>query len=180
MRTPRLESILRVIGFLILPIAAICCVLLILIGMFGQALVVGMLVLVAIYLLCGAPHLIQAVDKFPKIISWYDGDTAFTQTGGLRYESSIGLVNFTIPFATLRVTREAIILTVSFLRLFQRTFSFPRSSIRRLRWRRMLFSLGVQIEHDLASSPSYILFWVSNRKALIKGLRDFGYEISDK
>jgi hypothetical protein len=179
MRTPSLGTLLKVIGLLLLPISGFWCLMFILAAMISQAFVAGILVLFAIYLIRGAPHLIRVVDMFPKVTSQYEEGQAFTQTGGLRYNSIIGVVNFTVPFATLRASREAIVVTVSSLGLFRRTFSFPRSSIRRLRWRRILFSLGVLIEHDLASCPSYILFWVSNRKALIEGLRRFGYEVSD-
>jgi hypothetical protein len=139
----------------------------------------GIAVLASIYLIRGAPHLIRLVDKFPKVTSQYEEGRAFTQTGGLRYKSGFMIVNCTIPFASLRATREEILVTVTFLGLFRRSFTFPRSSIRRLRWRRLFFSLGVQIEHDLAGCPSYILFWVSNHKALVQGLKDFGYEVSD-
>jgi len=180
MRKPRLESTLRVIGFFILPITVLCFLLFLLCAMIGQAILAGIAVAVAIYFIRGAPHLIRVLDNdFVNVSSRYEEGRAFIQRGGLRYKSIIGVVNFTMPFATLRATKEAIIISVSTFGLFPRTFSFPRSSVRRLRWRRIFFSLGIQVEHDLSSCPSYIIFWVSNRKALIQGLRDFGYEVSD-
>src|SRR5260221_4470875 len=145
MRTPLLKSLLKVIGWVLLPISGCFCLLSVPAGMIGPGLVFGILSLVAIYLIRGAPRLTQLVDTFPKVTSQYEGDRAFTQTGGLRYGSGIGVVNFTMPFARLRVTRESIVITLSFLGLLRRSFTFPRSSIRRLRWRRILFSLGIQI-----------------------------------
>ncbi|SRR6266542_1327047 len=105
----------------------------------------------------------------------------FTQTGGIRYGSSFWFsVNFTAPFACLRVSKDAIILSVSIFRLWQRTFTFQRSAIRQLRWKRGLFSLGLQIEHTVGEYPPLVLFWVRDRKALADSLRGFGYEISDR
>ena len=104
----------------------------------------------------------------------------FTQIGGIRYGSSFWFtVNFTAPFARLRVSKEAIVLSVSISRLWQRTFTFQRSAIRQLRWKRGLFSLGLQIEHTVGEYPPWVLFWVGDRKTLADGLRGFGYEISD-
>ena len=88
-------------------------------------------------------------------------------------------MNFTAPFACLRVSRNAIILSVSIFRLWQRTFTFRRSDIRQLRWKRGLFSLGLKIEHTVAEYPSFVLFWVVDRRALAENLKGFGYEISD-
>ena len=103
----------------------------------------------------------------------------FTQTGGLRYgESFWYAANFTKPFAMLRVSRDAIVVSVSFFRFWQRSFTFQRSAIQRLRWRRGIFSLGLQVEHTVAAYPPFVLFWLRDRKALALGLRDLGYEIS--
>ncbi len=104
----------------------------------------------------------------------------FTQKGGIRYGSSVwSTVNFTAPFACLRVSKNGIILSVSIFRLWQRTFTFQRSDIRQLRWKRGFFSLGLQIEHTVSEYPSLVLFWVVDRKTLAENLREFGYEISD-
>jgi len=105
----------------------------------------------------------------------------FTQTGGIRYGSSFWFViNFTAPFARLRVSQDAIILSVSVFRIWQRTFTFQRSAIRQLRWKQGLFCLGLQVEHTVAEYPPFVLFWVSDRKSLAESLRGFGYEISDR
>jgi hypothetical protein len=106
-------------------------------------------------------------------------DQEFTQTGGIRYgESFWYATNLTAPFALLRVSKDAIVLSASILREGDRTFSFPRSAIRRLRWKRGLFSRGLQIEHTVAEYPPFVLFW-GYRKTLAEGLRAFGYEIPD-
>ncbi len=105
----------------------------------------------------------------------------FTQKGGIRYGSSVwSTVNFTAPFACLRVSKNAIILSVSVFRFWQRTFTFQRSDIRQLRWKRGFFSLGLQIEHTVAEYPSLVLFWVVDRKTLAEKLREFGYEIEEQ
>jgi hypothetical protein len=104
----------------------------------------------------------------------------FTETGGVRYGRSFWLAwNFTIPFAHLRVTRDALILSVSVFGIWRRTFMFPRLAIRKLRWKRGIFSPGLQIEHALEQYPPFVLFLVGSRKALADGLRGFGYEVSD-
>ena len=101
----------------------------------------------------------------------------FTQKGGIRYGSSVwSTVNFTAPFGRLRVSRNAIILSVSMFRLWQGTFTFQQSDIRQLRWKRGLFSLGLQIEPTVTEYPT---FWVVDRKTLAENLREFGYEVSD-
>jgi hypothetical protein len=104
----------------------------------------------------------------------------FTQTGGIRYGDSYwDATNLTTPFALLRVSRDTIILSASVLRAGDRTFTFLRSAIRRLRWKRGLFSWGLQIEHTVGEYPPFLLFWVGHRKTVAEGLRAFGYEISD-
>ena len=104
----------------------------------------------------------------------------FTQTGVIRYgESYWYATNLTTPFALLRVSKDAIILSASVLRAGDCTFTFPRSAIRRLRWKRGLLSRGLQIEHTVGEYPPFVLFWVGYRKTVAEGLRAFGYEISD-
>ena len=103
----------------------------------------------------------------------------FTQTGGIRYgESFWYATNLTTPFALLRVSNDAIILSTSLVRAGDRTFTFPRSAIRRLRWKRGIFSRGLQIEHTVGEYPAFVLFWVGYRKTVAEALRAFGYEIS--
>lgn len=103
----------------------------------------------------------------------------FTQTGGARYGKSFyWALNFTIPFAHLRLTEDTLVLHVSFLGLWRRTFSFSKPEIRTMRWRRGLFSTGLQIEHVRSTYPPFILFWPSDRATLGRCLKDFGYAIS--
>jgi hypothetical protein len=81
----------------------------------------------------------------------------FAQTGGARYGRSFWFSwNFTTPFANLSITDAALILSISVFGLWQRTFTFDRASIRNLRWKRGIFSLGLQIEHDIST---YRLFY---------------------
>ena len=105
----------------------------------------------------------------------------FTHTGGARYGRSFWFAwNFTNPFAHLRITRDALVLSVSAFGIWRRTLLFPRPAIRKLRWKRGIFSLGLQIEHAVDEYPPFVLFWVGSRKALADGLRRFGYKISDQ
>jgi len=177
MKKSGLQKVLRIIGILFLTVAGSFCLLLLLGGEFGLFLRFAILTLVALYLIRGAPLVLRVVDAFPKVTSQYEGDQAFTQVGGARWGRSYWRsANCTLPFAKLRVSKEALVVTISVSGL---TFSLARSSIRRLRWKRALFSQGLQIEHAVGGLPPFILFWASNREALTQGLRRFGYEISD-
>src|SRR5438445_5913331 len=103
----------------------------------------------------------------------------FTQTGGIRYGKNLfWACNFTNPFAQLCITRESIVLDVSFPPLWRRRFTFPKSDIRALHWKRGLFSTGLQIEHAVKTYPPFISFWTFDRSSLGESLKDFGYEIS--
>ena len=104
----------------------------------------------------------------------------FTQTGGVRYGRSFWFGwNFTAPFAHLSATKAALVLSVSAFGLWRRTFTFERAAIRNLRWKRGIFSLGLQIEHNISGYPPFILFWIGNRIKLVAALKEFGYDISD-
>jgi hypothetical protein len=186
MKTPGIETVLKVLGVLLLPISG----LFVFFSLAGAAtkahdlmitflLFGAFLLALSFYFLSGASHLVKAVSLLPKVESINRPGQSFTQTGGARYVTGMWRTNLTAPFATLGVTREELVLSMSFLQLWKRTFRFPRSSLQSLRWKRGLFSLGLKIEHNVADYPSFILFWVSNREALKQGLRDFGYEISD-
>ena len=170
MQNRQLELILRLFGGFLLPIALLT---------FVVSFVYGLLLsVVALYLFLGAPHLLKAVDRFPKVESKFEGEDSFIQIGGIRYGRSFwGAANATIPFAKLRVSKEALVLSVSFLSLWNRTYTFPRSSVRNLKWKWAPFSLGLQIEHNLTGFPPFILFWVTNREALTNALKKFGYDV---
>ena len=179
MRAPHLQSVLRVIGFIVLPFAGLFCLLCIAAGMLGASVMFGIAVLASIYLISGAPHLIRMADAFPKATSQYEGDQAFIQTGGVRWGRSFWFASgwASVPFAHLRVSQDALAVSVAALHK-RHTFTVPRSAVRRLTWKRAPFSLGLQIEHNLAGCPPFLLFWVTNRDALVCGLRDFGYEMA--
>jgi hypothetical protein len=73
----------------------------------------------------------------------------FTQTGGARLNN----FNASYPFATLSGDSEALHLSC-----LGREYHFPRSTIRRLRRHRGLFSVGLRIEHTQDSLPEFIVF----------------------
>ena len=101
--------------------------------------------------------------------------TTFTQTGGARLDN----FNASFPFATLSGNAEALRLTC-----LGREYLFPRSSIRRLRRHRGLFSVGLRIEHTQDSLPGFIVFWASvffwtyGFQKLRTQLESLGYDIA--
>ena len=105
-------------------------------------------------------------------------DPHYWKTGGVRYGESFWFaLNFTIPFAKLCVKRDSIVLRISFLGLFRRTFEFQKSEIRALKWKRGFFSRGLLIEHCKPDYPPFILFWTGDRKGLGAALSGRGYDI---
>jgi hypothetical protein len=99
----------------------------------------------------------------------------FTQTGGARFDN----FNASYPFATLSGDADALRLTC-----LGREYHFPRTSIRRLRRHRGLFSVGLRIEHTQDSLPEFIVFWASvffwtsGFQRLRTELESLGYEIT--
>jgi hypothetical protein len=99
----------------------------------------------------------------------------FTQTGGARLNN----FNASYPFATLSGDSEALHLSC-----LGREYHFPRSTIRRLRRHRGLFSVGLRIEHTQDSLPEFIVFWASlffwtsAFQKLRAQLESLGYEIA--
>ena len=104
----------------------------------------------------------------------------FTQTGGLRYGDSFWYAtNASIPFAEISVTQLTIDVTVRpLLRRWDRTFTFQRSAIQQLKWKRGFFSVGLHIVHTVSEYPPFLLFWSSNRSQLAKALQECGYDLT--
>jgi hypothetical protein len=100
----------------------------------------------------------------------------YTQTGGAR----LGGFNASWPFARLSATQEALQLSC-----MGRDYAFPRQSIRGLRRYRGIFSVGLRIEHNVASFPAFVVFWTSvffwtsGFQRLKAQLESLGYEIKD-
>jgi hypothetical protein len=175
-----IKILLRILGFVLMLFSG-AFLLTDFMGAGLSARVFGALLLAAsAYLLCGAPHLVRVLDRALQPDSTRDPGKWFRQTGGIRYGPSFwNAANWSAPFAHLLVSKEALTLSVSFFGIRKRTFTFPRSSLRRLCWTRNLFNVGLQIEHDVAEFPVFMLFWVSNREELAQGLSDFGYYVSE-
>lgn len=169
---------LRVIGCLAFLFSGCFCLLCLLAGMLGASMVFGVVVLAGIYLMFGAPHLIQFVKAFPKTESRYDGSQIFVQTGGIWWGRSFWFASgwATVPFAQLRVSQDALVLSVMVFRR-KHIFTVPRASVRRLAWKHVPFGLGLQIQHVEATCPPFLLFWVTDREALARSLKEFGYEM---
>ena len=105
----------------------------------------------------------------------------YTETGGLRWGKSFWYAsNFTWPFATLKASRDRLIIRVGIFKLYQKTFEFSRSEIKSIKRRRGLFSVGVMIEHSEEEYPPFILFWTFNFRNLRMRLNQLGYEIEDE
>jgi hypothetical protein len=102
--------------------------------------------------------------------------TEYSQTGGARLDG----FNATWPFATLSATQEALQLSC-----LGRDYAFPRQSIRGLRRHRGIFSVGLRIEHSVASLPPFVVFWASvffwtsGFRKLKAQLESLGYEVQD-
>jgi hypothetical protein len=106
--------------------------------------------------------------------------SSLTLSGGIRYGRSFWLsLNFSAPFSKLQIAGDRLVLSVSFLGFYRRTFEFPREAIRQLHWRRGLFCSGVQIEHDIAGYPNFILFWPLGSD-LREDLGSFDYKLESR
>jgi len=107
--------------------------------------------------------------------------TAYSETGGIRYGRSFWMATkFTWPFATLTVTQDQISIHVTLGRLWSRTFTFDPTQIKSIRKKRVLYSVGIEIDHSITEYPIYILFWTFRYKTLKKELEKIGYEVTEK
>lgn len=90
----------------------------------------------------------------------------------------VGFFFVSYPFAILALDEKNI--RISY---FGRNIDFQRIAIKRLSRRRGWLSLGLCIEHHLASVPSPVIFWASaffftsGFRTLEQRLRQFGYDI---
>jgi hypothetical protein len=88
--------------------------------------------------------------------------------------------NASWPFATLSASREDLRLSC-----LGREYAFPRQSIRSLHRHRGVFSVGLRIEHGVASFPASVVFWASmffwtsGFRKLKAGLESLGYEVQN-
>jgi hypothetical protein len=102
---------------------------------------------------------------------------SFRQDGGAR----LGMFNATWPFATLSATPDALLLSC-----FGREYVFPKPAIQGLSRHRGLFSVGLRIQHTVASHPKFVVFWASvfwwtsGFRRLKNELEMLGYTVSDK
>jgi len=97
-------------------------------------------------------------------------------TGGLRYgpNSYLGY-NVTWPFAKLTAEANSLTLTVT---LFNRIYSFEKSQIRKLsKYRGLLISPGIRVEHTVAEYQPFIVFWTSSPTKVKRALEELAYEI---
>jgi hypothetical protein len=109
-----------------------------------------------------------------------DMETTYSETGGVRYGHTFTLAsNYTWPFAKLTATSNAISITVSLGRLWSKTFSFERASIRSIVRKRGLWSVAIQIIHTASDYPPFMLFWTFRFARLRAELQRLGYEVSD-
>ncbi len=107
------------------------------------------------------------------------GAPAYVQRGGARIGRSYWVsLNFTIPFAKLSVTSEAVSLSVHFL-FFKRQYLFQRANISAIRRYKGYVSRGVKLEHDKEGCPPFIVFWTTDLKELLANLQSCGYHLFD-
>jgi hypothetical protein len=104
----------------------------------------------------------------------------YFERGGLRWGRSFWWgANATWPFATLRVTREAVEVRVGGWPLHRR-FVFAPEEVRCFRRRAGLFCTGVQIDHERHDFPPFILFWTFHYLRLCAAVQALGYEVRDE
>ena len=105
---------------------------------------------------------------------------SYSLRGGARVGDSYWLAgNFTVPFATLTVTRESVSLGIKFP-FFVRDYVIPKSHLERISKYKGFFSKGIRIEHKVKDLPPFIVFWSCNWSELAARLPDYGYNLSDK
>ena len=97
----------------------------------------------------------------------------FQQRGGARGLTRNGfVVNFSWPFATLRVESDAVC-----LKLAGRARRLPRAAIREIRLRDGLLSRGV---HFHTENPGHeFTFWSFDRPALLTALETRGFAVTE-
>jgi hypothetical protein len=97
-------------------------------------------------------------------------------TGGVRYTNGILPRRVSVPFASVIITPDTLVLQIDVF--FHRPkYVFPRDSILSLRWQRVWFMRGVEIEHTLPT-PRYVVFFPVDRELFARRLRQAGFEIA--
>jgi len=61
----------------------------------------------------------------------------------------------------------------------KRTFSFAAGDVKRFSTRRVLFEVGVQLEHEKQDYPPCIVFWTYRYRRLLAAARAAGYAVAD-
>jgi hypothetical protein len=59
----------------------------------------------------------------------------------------------------------------------KRRLSFAAGDVKQFSTRRVLFEIGVQLEHEKPDYPPYIVFWTSRHRRLLAAARAAGYVV---
>jgi len=93
----------------------------------------------------------------------------FKERGGARINFAW---NWTWPFATLRATSSSIE-----VRIPGRRYTVSRDQVQSLRIGRVLFSMGLEIDHSESGVPP-LIFWTWNAARLEANLKSLGYLVA--
>ncbi|MBT7066173.1 MAG: hypothetical protein HN919_07705 [Verrucomicrobia bacterium] len=86
-------------------------------------------------------------------------------------------MNATWPFAKLRATAGQIDITLRGLISSDEHFTFKKEDIVALRRKRGLFSVGLEIQHQVKAYAPYILFWSFRFSELRSKLEERGFVV---
>jgi hypothetical protein len=103
----------------------------------------------------------------------------YVEIGGLTWRQGAWTLFASWPFATIRISRERVRLTIKFWKIWDLAFDLEKAELQAIRRRRGLFSVGAQFEHRKADYPPFLLFWTFRQKTLFGELRRLGYNVLD-
>lgn len=105
--------------------------------------------------------------------------TRFSQVGGARVGWNGWLaLNFSLPFARIFATDDAIAVRISIFGL-GRTYLIKRTEIRRLSVYHGVFVKGLRIECRSGKGPEFLVFWARDHSQLVANLTALNYEVAE-
>src|SRR5262245_37809835 len=100
--------------------------------------------------------------------------------GGLRWGQSYWhSMNASWPFATWRLTSEALDVQVQAWPFANEQFHFSKPQLRSFRRYRGFLSFGVQIDHSRPDYPPFIVFWSFSTLRMLADAQASGWAMSN-
>jgi hypothetical protein len=96
----------------------------------------------------------------------------YAQRGGVRIGTGLRALNATWPLATRTVSTSKLS-----IRSVLGSFVFPKNSIKRLSRHHGFFSVGLRVQHEDPSCPSFVVFWTFGFGRLRDELQRAGYDV---